>query len=319
MMRIDYRNYFDESCFTTTLPVVIPFQTDWYQKVFVKHFSNSSNILSLKIYDDDRYIGYGIFEVIENSVLFLSMKTVFGGEEVTDYGDIVVDVAYKEKNNEIWQAILDHLRKMNINQVKLDYIREDSLTFEIFKNQATEKTVAPYIALPVTWDEYLESLDRVDRKELKRKMRRLDTVSHSYVCLDKIAGADFEEFVRLHRLSSSIKKQFMSQDMKDFFWDLIAVPKQGWKINVCFLRINEANTAALLTFENESTVFGYNSGYDPTHNYYSVGLLLHAFKIKQAIESKKKIYDFMRGNERYKFDLGAKPLRLYQCTVSLQK
>ena len=59
----------------------------------------------------------------------------------------------------------------------------------------------------------------------------------------------------------------------------------------------------------------YNSGYDPSYSFYSVGLLLKAQSIHWAIEQGKKKYDFLRGNERYKYDLGAKNLRLYRIEI----
>ena len=61
----------------------------------------------------------------------------------------------------------------------------------------------------------------------------------------------------------------------------------------------------------------YNSGYDPAYAYYSVGLLLKAFLIKKALKEGLQVYDFLRGEERYKYDLGARPLLLYQLVLSL--
>ncbi|MDA1232451.1 MAG: GNAT family N-acetyltransferase, partial [Planctomycetota bacterium] len=37
----------------------------------------------------------------------------------------------------------------------------------------------------------------------------------------------------------------------------------------------------------------------------SIGLLLHAFSIRWAIENKINAYDFCHGNESYKYSLGA--------------
>ena len=61
----------------------------------------------------------------------------------------------------------------------------------------------------------------------------------------------------------------------------------------------------------------YNSGFDPAYNNFSSGLLNHAFAIKRSIEKKYDVFDFMRGNERYKYDLGGIDTQLY--TVILEK
>lgn len=274
------------------------FQTEWYQNIFIKHFCKRENILFP-----------GGFEKIGDTAIFLGMKPVLNGQEVTDYGDIV--------SGSSWDTILEWLRQNGIKSLRLDYVREDSGTYELFKDRATEQAIAPYIMLPKTWDEYLESLDRVDRKELKRKLRRLETVQYAYRSIDTLTQTDFEEFVRLHKLSSGEKDQFMSDSMKQFFWDLITVEKKDWKTNLSFLQIERKNASAILSFENNTYILGYNSGHDPSFNYYSAGLLLHAFKIKEAIEKGKKIYDFLRGTERYKYDLGGKDMNLYKIEIEL--
>lgn len=288
-----------------------PFQTVWYLEVFIKHFCMRDNIYLLGLFDGDECVGYGTFEKDDNKAILLGMKPVLNGQEVTDYGDIVFN------HKEAWDEIMKWFSQNGIKSLQLDYIREDSETYGLFKEHATEQTIAPYIMLPKTWDAYLESLERTDRKELKRKMRRLDTITHTYTSLKKVTQNDFEEFVRLHKLSSDEKNEFMNDEMKQFFWELIISEKKDWKIDLSFLQIEGKNTSTILSFENQSVVFGYNSGYDPSFNYYSVGLLLHAFKIKEAIEKGKIVYDFMRGTERYKYDLGGKNMRLYKIIISL--
>lgn len=104
----------------------------------------------------------------------------------------------------------------------------------------------------------------------------------------------------------------MSTDMKYFFHDLLSLKDDEWKPFLSVLTIERKPSAAVFTFENSDTILGYNSGYDPSRNYYSAGLLVHVYGIRRAIEEKKKTYDFLRGQERYKFDLGAKPAKLYK-------
>lgn len=292
-----------------------PFQTVWYLNTFIKHFCDSENILLFVFYNDEICVGYAGFEKVENKVVFLGMKPVLNGQELTDYGDIVLDPLYRNNHKESWDVLLKWFSQNGIQSLQLDYVREDSQTYELFKDRAAEQTIAPYITLQKSWDEYIESLDRVDRKELKRKMKRLNTITHTYTSFEKPTENDFKEFVRLHKLSSGEKDEFMSSEMRQFFWDFITVEKKDWKINLCFLQIEKKNTSAILSFENDSSILGYNSGYDPSFNYYSVGLLLHAYKIKEAIEKGKTIYDFMRGTERYKYDLGGKDIKLYKIEI----
>jgi len=314
------KDFNELSALGITSLVTGPFQSVWYQKVFSKHFSRESDLFLLGVYEDENVVGYGCFEKVGQSILFLGMKKILTQEEVSDYGDIFIERSRLHLTGEIWRKILNWLSENNFRQVNLDYLREDSDSFSFFKASKMKylpQAVAPNIILPKTWEEYLDSLDRVDRKELKRKMRRLETISSSHVCSNQVNQEDFEELVRLVGISGEDKKQFMSHEMKGFFWDLITVEKSGWEADVCFLKIEGKNAAGILTFENHEQIFAYNSGFDSSYNYYSAGLMLQAHKIRGAIEKGKRVYDFMRGTERYKYDLGGKNLQLFRVEISL--
>lgn len=304
------------------------FQTLDYQKIFAKNFCSPQDLVLLGIYNQNQLACYGSFEKVNDKLLFLGMKPVITNEELTDYGDIYLDEASHELFYQAWTEILNWCRKNNLKQIQLDYVRENSLSLAVFKTKQkllgnvrikiAPQEVAPFIELPSNWEEYFSSLKRVKRKELKRKIRRLETIENIFWHSNKeIREIDFEEFVRLHRLSDTNKEKFMSKKMKKFFWDLILRQNNNWQTNLCFLKIDNQNVSSLLTFENKNQVLAYNSGYNPKFGYYSVGLLLHAFKIKQVIETGKKIYDFLRGDERYKYDLGAKEIKLYRINLGI--
>ena len=211
----------------------------------------------------------------------------------------------------------DAMNHVYSEMVQFDYIRESSVLFQsltsICSTPSIQQEVSPYIILPSTWDLYLESLERTDRKELKRKMKRLETVAHSfrYINQSKIES-DFDEFINLHKLSDHSKDQFMTDPMKLFFRDLLFLHIPGWQQKLAFLDIEGKSAAAILYFENDSEILLYNSGYDPVQKFYSAGLLLVAELIKKSIEEKKQKFDFLRGNERYKYDLGATDEKLYR-------
>jgi len=300
------------------------FQSTWYLKTFAKHFSQMDKVILLGIFKGDKFVGYGAFEEERDKIVFLGMKPVLTQEEVTDFGDIFLKDSSGGIALEAWEEILRWSDDNNKSLLQLDYVREDSETYKIFKENKingtyaviTPQEVSPYLKLPGSWDKYLENLERKERKELKRKMRRLDTVRSYHVCSDETLAQDFEEFIRLHRLSDPQKKKFMSGRMKSFFWDLFMVKKNFWDVNLCFLEIDGSYIASIMSFDSEDQTLAYNSGYDPAYDFYSGGLLLHAFKIRESIEKKKSVYDFLRGGQRYKYDLGSAAHQLYKIVIS---
>lgn len=258
------------------------FQTKEYLEVFTKHFCEEKDIVE------------GIWEKVEDKLILLGMKLVLGGEEVTDYAK--TDIKDLPKGDK---------------KIQLDYVREDSETYRRF-GPGQKQEVSPYIDLPKTWEEYLDGLKRKHRKEIKRKIKRLETVEYQVAQEDNLA-----EFVRLHRLSDPKKNKFMSEPMAEFFKDVYKTKFPGWQASLSFLKIDDKYAAGIMSFVSQDEWWLYNSGYDPEFSFYSAGLLLKAFSIKQAIEDGKKKYDFLRGGERYKYELGGKDLQLYRIEIKL--
>jgi len=62
----------------------------------------------------------------------------------------------------------------------------------------------------------------------------------------------------------------------------------------------------------------YNSGFNPDFSSLSPGQVLTAYTIKDAIENGRTLYDFLRGNEEYKFRLGGIPKPIYDLSFSIK-
>ena len=50
-----------------------------------------------------------------------------------------------------------------------------------------------------------------------------------------------------------------------------------------------------------ATPWALQAGYDPAHSYFSVGVLLAALGVQEAIATGKRRFDFLRGSEPYKY------------------
>jgi CelD/BcsL family acetyltransferase involved in cellulose biosynthesis len=81
------------------------------------------------------------------------------------------------------------------------------------------------------------------------------------------------------------------------------------------LRVNSKPAAAVLCFDAGSYLYLYNSGYDPEFSGLSVGLVSKALCLQWAIEQGMTGLDFLRGDEPYKYDLGAQDQKIYRLTL----
>jgi hypothetical protein len=307
-------------------PVIYPFNNSNYWQLFSESFCKTQDVFVLGVYDNDELVCLGAFEKIEKEVVFLGMKSVANGQEVTDYGDVIY-----RKNIEngqvsvIWRALLGELRAIGAERVRLDFVRSDSLTLDVVKGngKVSLQEVSPGLDLKEikSWEDYLAALPRVKRKELRRKIRRLEEEKAFTFCEEGSFERDFGDFIKLNRLSSKEKNKFMSEEMEKFFWRLVNLDLAPWKHRFCFLSLEGKRVAATLSFYDtydSQKVLLYNSGFDPEYAYYSVGLILKAFGIKKAIEEGMQFYDFLRGDERYKYDLGAMDSMLNKIEITLE-
>lgn len=188
--------------------------------------------------------------------------------------------------------------------------------------QITQQEVCPFIPLPETWDAYLEILDKKNRHELRRKLRRTGTVEigWQYLNLNENIEAAEQRFVKLMRASSPDKAKFMDDPQNvDFFHRMLPMMAQkGW-VQISLLQINGEDAAAYLSFDYGNKILLYNSGYNPNSALdMSPGIVLLAFIIRDAIEKGRSEFDFLRGNEEYKYRMGGqdRPVMMLNATLA---
>ncbi len=159
---------------------------------------------------------------------------------------------------------------------------------------------SPFLLLPGSWEEYLAGLDGKQRHELRRKLRKAEQVTLKEVSVEQI-GLLFD----LMADSSEEKKEFLSEEMRNFFIAVAQVfSKRGWfRYKVAFS--DGDKVGAILSFYHNRCVYLYNTGFDPAYAMLSPGIVSIALDIRSSIEAGDRCYDFLRGEERFKFDLGA--------------
>jgi CelD/BcsL family acetyltransferase involved in cellulose biosynthesis len=183
-----------------------------------------------------------------------------------------------------------------------------------------EIETCPTIALTADWESYLATLRGKDRHELRRKLRRAETsVQLGYHLVSEVErlGEQLEIFFALHRMSQQPDKQtFMTDAKADFFRDLAQrLGEAGW-FELALLYADGVAIAGLCCFPYGDTYAAYNAGYHPDYAHLSAGIILFADRIHNAIDRRFTAFDFLRGNEPYKYRFGASDRPLSQLLAS---
>jgi CelD/BcsL family acetyltransferase involved in cellulose biosynthesis len=250
-----------------------------------------------------------------------------GSEQVADYLDAIVAPGREEL---FWRAFLaEGLPALGGGPLKLPGLVEGVATLAVLPRLCAESGYscsveemdrAPYVSLSGSFEQYLERLGKKERHELRRKMRRAaETVPGISVRVTRTAAElarDLPSFVSLHRKSHPEKERFMDERMAEFFREVAEGFLAEGTLRLAFLSGDGDDIASAFQFRTGRSFLLYNSGYDPARRAANPGLVLIARCIEQAMAEGVPEYDFLRGTERYKYDLGGVDRTVYRLTVA---
>ena len=178
-----------------------------------------------------------------------------------------------------------------------------------------EHTVAAVLTLPETFDEYLQMIGKKQRHEVRRKRRRYEDAVGALVHERHHGpGWAFDEFVRLHRMSVGSKGDFLTPARERFFSVLAGT--EGWRIDALRIPGTDAASACLFSYSDGEGYYLYNSSYDPELSDASPGVAIIGSMIETAISEGIGRFDFLKGDEVYKFRLGAVERPLFRVRAS---
>ncbi len=305
LKNINYTNPFDY--FTT--------KNIWY-----KHFGQEYEVCLFVLSDPKKNNNIiAPMKIKDDKISLLGSKSLF------DYQDLLYPFDYCEKNlsNGIKKILSEVHNLKHINNFIFESVSELSPLYNYFNENDDElwefevvvEDVCPKVDLPNSWEIYLSNLKKKYRHELKRKIKRIHnsgTVNHYELSKKSEIMENLDCFITLMKSSSVDKSQFMTQGNQTFFVDLIDnLTEKDNIVRLTFLEFDNTKVASSLSFVMNNTRYLYNSGYDQKFSDLSVGLINHAYSIKLSIEENVQFFDFMRGNERYKYHLGSVDSKLY--------
>jgi len=297
-----------------------PFLTWAWQTEWVRAFAPGRPLEIWRIEDSD-----GLVAVLPLGERAPGIRQLVGGADISDYLDLLA-VAGREE--EAWTALLS-ARGAASATWELHAVPAASPTVAVLPTLATafglQATAAveercPVLTLPNSWEAYLEALTSKQRHELTRKIRRLSreapdarvTVAATWVEIEPRLG----DFLDLHRRARTGKSRFMDARMEAFFRRVMAMLADLGLVRLWLLDSAVGPLATFLILEWDGTVGVYNSGFHPEWASLAPGLVLLGHILRDAIDRGKRRLDFLRGEERYKYDFGPTPEDVYNVTIA---
>ncbi|MCO6452481.1 MAG: GNAT family N-acetyltransferase [Caldilineales bacterium] len=298
-------------------------QTTWWQSL------GEGELLTLAFRDaSGKLIGVAPFHcTYENGRRIIRLT---GSVEIADYLDVIIA---RGREAEVYAGMLDFLASSDApawDDVDLCNLHESSLAHQLLPDLAlamglkvdiVQEDVAPVLTLPASFDDYLDSLDKKQRHEIRRKRNKLEREAKDWRWFTVEGGADLdvwvERFLELHQMASTAKEDFMTSEMASFFHRIARMAAaQGW-LSLSFIEIEGELAATMLNFDYDNRIWVYNSGYNPSaYGALSPGIVLNSYLIEDAIVRGRREFDFLQGNEVYKYRFGAVDAKVMRVSLS---
>ena len=296
-----------------------PFQHPAWHAAWWRTFGDGRAPVLLSVRDGDRLVGVAPL-MRDGDHLLLA-----GDHEICDYMDVLVAPEMAET---VYERLLAGLADLSWRELVLWGLPEHSRTLALLPKlaerrgwQAAEEfeAVCPRVPLTGSWEAYLASLTKKDRHELRRKMRRFRAAGEEMTLRSFSAPAEvragLDDFIHLHTISRHDKREFMTPQMESFFRTVAVALAEQELVRLFFVELDRRRVAGLLAFDTGDELLLYNSGYDPALAHASVGIVSKALALQAAVAAGKTCFDFLRGAEPYKYDLGARDLEVHTLTV----
>jgi len=296
----------------------VPFLRHEYQRTWWEHRGGGewpdAELLLICARREERLIGVAPLFAAEHDgrrALLLA-----GSIEISDYLDLIVADADLPDFVSGLCGLLAERDPVSWRALDWYNVPESSPTLAVLRSEAGRRgwsysqevyRPTPYIPLSGDFDSYLAGLEKKKRHEIRRKMRRLYEGGRSvrwYVSDGQHLEAEMDRLFEL-MASDHEKAQFLTAEMREQLRHVAdAAHLAGW-LWLAFLEVDGQLAAASLNFDFGNRLWGYNSGVNSEFRELSPGWVLLSHILQWAGEHGRDEFDFMRGDEDYKYRFGA--------------
>lgn len=282
----------------------------------VLNFDENKTLNVLCATQNDKLVGIAPLRKSRRSINGLLKYTVIEplAEGNTDYSGLVL----AKHEAECLQFFLTHLFDQNDwDLMYLSQVPQNSHLFNLLaKHRCSlpeftleEGAICPYLTLPFSKQGLMKSLSSNFRRNLKKRMRKLEK-DYGKVELKEyreLGSLDttMQIFFDLHQKrwgSKGEKGTFKNLAVRDTFLTKAKLFAEKDWLRLYFLTVNDKPIAAKYCFKYKQKLYGSLSGFDPSYSSYGVGNVLMLKVLERCIDQGIREYDFMQGDELYKFD-----------------
>lgn len=236
-----------------------------------------------------------------------------GGDVTPEYLDLIARPGYEAA---VADAVADVLTQdRSIDAIDLRVCPNTSACLARLSQRLAEQhrglvqlrldSTCPAMRLPQSWDVYWASRSRNHRKKLREYERRCERELAARVRLTATPEEIEPDMLTLTRLHherwNNRSRAFQSGQYREFHLRLARLLMKRDALRLFSLETGTQAVASLYCFAYNGRYYYYQAGRDPGYARYRVGLVLLHRAIAQAIAEGCHTFDFLSGDEDYKY------------------
>jgi len=306
-----------------TVPSANTFQSPAWQRAVVETLAKPGRLRLITVSQADRIVAVFPLSIRDDGLL----ETLAPG--VSDYLDPLIA---PELEADVWRILLkifSRLRSGKWKSITLHNIRDNApcrallpelAAAEGFAIESRTDQSCPCLTLPKSWDDYLATLDAHERKETRRKINKVMTRGNGRLVRCSHDPADIASSLATALSLMEQAPGEKGEAVRKAIRPLLEKAAPELILNnllwLTTLYIHNQPAACTLQFPHTAGPELYNCGFDNTLREWSAGVVLTAQIIQQAIESGAEVFDLLRGEEPYKYKLGATNRPLWMISLT---
>ena len=299
------------------------FLTWEWLSTWIKVYLKQNNLLTLIVFEDEELVAIAPLWV--EKVRFLGLlrlkvlKFLGSGEVCADHLDLIMGVKnVPGRARAIWDYLYGPLRSewdifeyYNVpnNSPVLDaFYRLGDEDDRCIKREIIDYSICPYISLPNSWDEYLKDFSQKGRYSINFSKRRLEQQGKMVLkfCKDVYdLPGEMQRLIALKRKSviAGVRQEnYATPEFERFHYHVARKFLEMGLLFLCSIRISGRHVGSFYGFIYNNTLYNYILSVERgIYKRVSIGRALLAYCIEEAIKNKYREFDFLRGDEEYKY------------------